>query len=349
MNKRRNVKSKLSWKWVVAIVILSLLIANFFLLDRTVKVTKVKTQKPDVKTKEEEDRELLEKAGEYEDGPVAALLRAQALTEEATIAQQNKDPEAGRKIIEELAKIDASLDENDPMTSLVKKITSVVKGLLQQSIPELKELGEEPITFANPEVWEQMYKDKKADEHYEWYNVTWSSPIVGASTLGNLIQENIPQNVKLLDMGCGDSLFSAELFEKGGYQQLHHMDVSTEVINRMSMRYPNAGKWEVQDATNMTYPSESFGAIIEKGAFDAMEQVDTVVKAAAKETVRILKQDGILLSVSIRNTKQIEEWLDNKMECKTSHLNQESTVSGVFMHICRKKDESSDGMKIEED
>ena len=78
--------------------------------------------------------------------------------------------------------------------------------------------------------------------------------------------------MKILNLGCGNSLLAEELYDKG-FKNVYNIDISPVVIEQMSLRNsikrPEL-KWEVMDVRNMSYLSNFFDLIIDKSTIDAL-------------------------------------------------------------------------------
>ncbi|KAJ1403388.1 S-adenosyl-L-methionine-dependent methyltransferase [Ochromonadaceae sp. CCMP2298] len=149
--------------------------------------------------------------------------------------------------------------------------------------------------FGNPSYWDERYS---ADEnHYDWYQ--------DFTTLEKYISphvKNIP-DFEILVAGCGNSKFSASLYDKG-YRNITNIDISTVVINQMSDAYADRNEMEftVMDARNMEFiPDQCFDLIIDKALFDAVicsENNLKDIESLLKEMHRALKLGGVYLLVS---------------------------------------------------
>ena len=77
-------------------------------------------------------------------------------------------------------------------------------------------------------------------------------------------------------LGCGNSTLSPDM-HAAGYTNIVNIDYSTNVISRMSTRYPTQ-QWHVADITTLTSPptlsllggAGSFDIALDKGTMDAL-------------------------------------------------------------------------------
>ena len=55
------------------------------------------------------------------------------------------------------------------------------------------------------------------------------------------------------------------------FRDITNIDISEVVIDQMKEKHSDLPmRWEVMDATNMTFPDETFDLVIDKGTFDAL-------------------------------------------------------------------------------
>ena len=116
---------------------------------------------------------------------------------------------------------------------------------------------------------------------------------------------------RVLMLGCGDSRFSADLYD-AGFPYVTNVDISEVCIETMrereAKRRPEM-QWVVADCTDLsTFADGSFDAVIDKTMFDALccsaEAVDLVPKMLS-EVGRVLAKGGpyIIISFSLEAAK----------------------------------------------
>lgn len=130
--------------------------------------------------------------------------------------------------------------------------------------------------YGDPQYWEDRYKENKG-KLFDWLEDFTAIE----SVFNNLIEKSSPldrssddwkSQIKILNLGCGNSLLAEELYDRG-FKSVHNNDISFEVIKQMQER--NAEKrpelvWEVMDVREMTYDSNFFDIIIDKSTIDAL-------------------------------------------------------------------------------
>ncbi|EGR27714.1 hypothetical protein IMG5_190700 [Ichthyophthirius multifiliis] len=127
--------------------------------------------------------------------------------------------------------------------------------------------------FQTKTYWDQFFQKLKeqkdeSNQFFEWYG--------NFKEYDSVLNQFLDKNQKILNIGCGNSLFSEEMYDSG-FKNIINNDFSENIINEMSQRSLNIRpfmKYEVMDVYNMTYQPESFDIIIDKGLLDAIYPVE---------------------------------------------------------------------------
>ncbi|KAF5185857.1 Methyltransferase-like protein [Thalictrum thalictroides] len=159
------------------------------------------------------------------------------------------------------------------------------------------------LAYLDPTYWDERFK---SEEHYEWFK--------DYSHFQHLIQQHIPSNsnYSVLELGCGNSKLCEEL-SKDGITDITCIDLSPIAVENLRSRLLDKGykdiKVLVADMLELPFGEELFDVVIEKGTMDVLfvdsgdpwnPRVETVNKVTTmlKEVHRVLKQDGIFISIS---------------------------------------------------
>eukprot|EP00746_Dinoflagellata_sp_MGD_P146493 gnl/MRDRNA2_/MRDRNA2_78968_c0_seq1.p1 gnl/MRDRNA2_/MRDRNA2_78968_c0~~gnl/MRDRNA2_/MRDRNA2_78968_c0_seq1.p1 ORF type:complete len:543 (+),score=120.55 gnl/MRDRNA2_/MRDRNA2_78968_c0_seq1:141-1769(+) len=145
---------------------------------------------------------------------------------------------------------------------------------------------------------------------------------------------------RILNIGCGNSLLSEAMYDSG-YTNIVNIDQSDVAIDQMQKR--NYGlrenmTWLVGDARSMDFGDSSFDVVLDKGLFDALEcgeNYEVDIPAFWKEVMRVLRNGGVYLCISISDPKRWEtymERLDLDWSVSITRLSSEN-----FIYLCRKK------------
>lgn len=82
------------------------------------------------------------------------------------------------------------------------------------------------------------------------------------------IQQLLPKDVIILLPGCGNALFSPDMYD-AGYKSIVNTDVSPVVINQQRERYPDM-VWEVMDCLDMSVEDDQYFGIVDKSLIDTI-------------------------------------------------------------------------------
>ena len=163
--------------------------------------------------------------------------------------------------------------------------------LLPKSHAEFREKG----------FWDEFFI-KRNSEAFEWYGA-WDD-------VAPLMQQYLPasKEASVLVVGCGNSSTSEEMFD-AGYGSVRSIDFSTAVIQEMEKKTPLAKKrgglkYELMDMLMMTYNDETYNAVFDKGALDALmsdESAQSTEEANQmfSEVARVLTPGGFYLCVTL--------------------------------------------------
>ncbi|EAR90517.1 methyltransferase domain protein (macronuclear) [Tetrahymena thermophila SB210] len=129
--------------------------------------------------------------------------------------------------------------------------------------------------FQSKQYWDKFFRklkkqnDKKDSEFFEWYG--------NFKNFQHIISQIVKEDQKILNIGCGNSLFSEDMYD-GGFKNIVNCDFSEDVIKEMSARSAKIRpemKYEVVDIFNMTYAPNSFDIVMDKGLLDAVYPEET--------------------------------------------------------------------------
>lgn len=142
-----------------------------------------------------------------------------------------------------------------------------------------------------------------------------------------------------------------------GYKSMTNIDISEVVIKQMQKSFKDRLEclWLTMDATEMTFPNESFSVVLDKGTLDAMmsEESDNakeVIRKYFMEIKRVLKNGGRFVCISLLQEHIIKELLEFfpennflfrivrclEAEQKTADGNEDNSSMSVFMIIATK-------------
>eukprot|EP00210_Caulerpa_lentillifera_P008046 g7683.t1 len=192
--------------------------------------------------------------------------------------------------------------------------------------------------FKSKQFWNAFFI-KRSKLPFEWY--------CSYQTLQSYLNR-ISTSSRILIPGCGNSELSAEMYDVG-YEEITNLDFSSLVIREMltkNVRQRPKMKWMVMDVTKMRFQEAEFGAIVDKGALDAlMGDLDTDGHGMKylTEIRRVLMPEGVFFCISllqrqVLNTLLSPLFFNFRIEIELIELDLESQVSELrpFIIIAEK-------------
>ncbi|GAB4853937.1 hypothetical protein Ancab_018146 [Ancistrocladus abbreviatus] len=157
------------------------------------------------------------------------------------------------------------------------------------------------LAYLDPRYWDERFAK---EEHYEWFK--------DYSHFRHLILQHIKPNSSVLELGCGNSQLSEEMY-KDGITNITCTDLSPVAVHKMQTRLSLKGYKEIKvmvaDILDLPFGVETFDVVIEKGTMDVL-YVDSgdpwdprpatvgKVMAMLRCVHKVLKPDGIFISIS---------------------------------------------------
>ncbi|XP_031837673.1 eEF1A lysine and N-terminal methyltransferase homolog [Nomia melanderi] len=161
--------------------------------------------------------------------------------------------------------------------------------------------------FSQVEYWNTFFK-KRGKKSFEWYGEY--------PELCSILLKFMKVKDNILIVGCGNSTLSMCLYD-AGYRNITNIDISHIVIKQMCDINASVRPdliYEQMDATQMTYPSDTFSVILDKGTLDALmpdtkENTTTIVNKYFKEITRVLRNGGRYICISLLQEHILTELL----------------------------------------
>jgi EEF1A lysine methyltransferase 4 len=155
---------------------------------------------------------------------------------------------------------------------------------------------------------------------------------------------------RILQLGCGTSSLTADLFSLGYHDQCS-IDLSSVAIETMKTRYLDLGpdlEWRVMDVRKMKFDGESFDLAIDKGVLDEIIRGGSLrtpepavvdkVKAYVDEVARVVRPGGKWLCITFRPPDLLKPWLAREgiWEVKVEILRVPQGTLGYFGFVMTK-------------
>ncbi|CAM9123970.1 unnamed protein product [Ectocarpus fasciculatus] len=154
--------------------------------------------------------------------------------------------------------------------------------------------------FKKQEYWDSRFE---SEETYDW--------LCTYPNIRSHLAPLIKPTDKILVVGCGNSTFSADLYDDG-YKNITNIDYSGNVVRAMQAKY-SEGKpemlWVEMNMLDLTFEDSSFDVVIDKAAMDALmvdegdlwHPKEDCVRSAHQMCAgiaRVLRDTGVHLQIS---------------------------------------------------
>lgn len=171
--------------------------------------------------------------------------------------------------------------------------------------------------------WEDRFTD---EENFEWLLTFDQLKGVLLSTLKSIRGFNISNQTNTLIVGCGNSPFSADLYDESIFSSIVNIDFSDKVIVKMRERHAALRPsmfWITMDMTELTFENNSFDLILDKAAMDALcvdegdvwypaEHVIESITKMCQHISRVLRPGGVFIQISFQQPHFRTKYLMNK-------------------------------------
>ncbi|XP_057451119.1 uncharacterized protein LOC130743031 [Lotus japonicus] len=157
------------------------------------------------------------------------------------------------------------------------------------------------LEYLNPSYWDERFSK---EEKYEWFK--------DYSHFRHLIQPHLTPHSSVLELGCGNSQMSEDLY-KDGTTNITCIDLSSIAVDNMQKRLLSRGLRDIKvlqaDMLELPFDDECFDLVIEKGTMDVLfvdsgdpwnPKPETISKVMAtlKGVHRVLKANGTFISIT---------------------------------------------------
>ncbi|CAH0383255.1 unnamed protein product [Bemisia tabaci] len=200
------------------------------------------------------------------------------------------------------------------------------------------------VDFAQPEYWNKFFK-QRGEKVFEWYGEYVE--------LCTLLHKYMKAQDVILNVGCGNSKLSADLYD-AGFKNLWNVDISAVVVEQMTKKFGKSRPgliYEKMDVLNLSYPDNNFSVVLDKGTLDALMPDDSIearsrISKFFSEVGRVLKVGGRYICISLLQEHILkflaghfseEGWLIRVCHCQEAQQNSPNGAAlPVFVIICTK-------------
>lgn len=160
-------------------------------------------------------------------------------------------------------------------------------------------IAENNVLYKTKEYWDDRFQ---TEETYDW--------LLTYSHVKQYISPYLKPEHKILIVGCGNSTFSADLYD-AGFQNIVNIDFSKIVINRMADVHKSRSHmtWLEMDMCDLTFDDSTFDVVIDKATMDALlvdegsvwdPEADIIasVDKMCRDISRVLSPQGVFLQIS---------------------------------------------------
>lgn len=155
--------------------------------------------------------------------------------------------------------------------------------------------------YQQPSYWDQRFTE---EEHYEWFK--------DYSHFRHLILQHVQSSDRVLELGCGNSRVSMDMFHDG-ITQITCSDLSPIAVQKMQRRLEvencTGVKVAVADMLDLPFEDNSFDVVIEKGSMDVLfvnsgdpwdpsPETRKLVARMLESVHRVLSPNGVFISIS---------------------------------------------------
>ncbi len=103
------------------------------------------------------------------------------------------------------------------------------------------------------------------------------------------------RNIRILIPGCGNA-YDAEYFSEQGFNNIHLLDISTELMNHLTLKFKNTSNINLINRDFFSYfPDSKYDLIIEQTFFCSLDP--ELRESYAKKMQELLKPNGRLVGV----------------------------------------------------
>lgn len=177
---------------------------------------------------------------------------------------------------------------------------------------ELENILNHPApAYGEKDYWNSRY-EKTPKDTFEWFQ-PWPQ-------IRQYISKYFSNQGPVLNLGCGNSNMSFDLLADG-FSKVTAIDFSQIVISQMKQKIGSTPsddqsrlEFITMDATDLSFPSNAFDYVFDKGTIDTLlccDNVGKTVQNTMKEISRVLKPGGLFICITYGIEKTRKKYFSN--------------------------------------
>ena len=197
------------------------------------------------------------------------------------------------------------------------------------------------IRIQDKSYWEERYQREHAENSgsFEWYG--------GYNTVSDLLLEYVPKGCDIIELGCGNSSMSVEMWEDGYSEgSVTAMDFAGSVIKQLNAQYKemveksdNRLRFVEADARRLVaakeFAAKSVDAVIDKATSDAMLSGPTGlddIYAVAQSVNEVLRDSGTFFIISHIDPTEDMSWVSDGILPGLRYKDAEKSIWRLEIH-----------------
>eukprot|EP00658_Telonema_sp_P-2_P056259 TRINITY_DN44730_c0_g1_i1.p1 TRINITY_DN44730_c0_g1~~TRINITY_DN44730_c0_g1_i1.p1 ORF type:complete len:250 (-),score=30.97 TRINITY_DN44730_c0_g1_i1:254-1003(-) len=196
------------------------------------------------------------------------------------------------------------------------------------------------VYYSSKQYWEYRYS-KTHSQMYEWYG---DFEQVQAAIMRAFPAPLFQLPLHLVELGAGTSALGPDMQVQMPHCHVTGIDFCPDVIQQMRVRHPSCA-WKTMDALQLMWNDGELDGAVDKGTMDGMMKDATTAKAAVAELARVIRTNGIWVSVGITPRSDFERQLSSSLTdgfeicdvvTQVLHQAKEPHHINVYSKICRR-------------
>lgn len=213
------------------------------------------------------------------------------------------------------------------------------KNFLEKDKLEEEEEEQPTHDYGSVSYWDERYTLLRDEEGYDWLMKYKDVCHFLHGDTENPFDDFIKKDDQILMVGSGSAMFSQDMYD-AGFKNITNIDTSKVIINQKKMEDRIAGRrsmrWHCMDASELNFPSNHFDVVFDKSLIDCLfccENPDQIIKKMINEAGRVLRPNGIFISMSLHKPEKMLPYLEYDTTNKDSDDDQRKQWVVAYTYI----------------